>query len=344
MKKYFLFCFCFFLFAFPFLYSKQRKKTRQITISNIPSHALGCKKKLTKFEIPLDELPIAANDEAMLQKAFLRIKKAASKIPKSYTYAKLAEHEAKNRYSFLPALDATRTCREIDGFYINANDVETQVERYIVTQGPLKKTIPDFWKMILHKNVGLIVNLTMEREFDKKKCSAYWDKKRLPCTVSGSSIELESEKVLYAHFRKPDRRIVLRTFSVTNPTSVQKRYIKQIHYENWEDNKDPNLWLFSKLLDAVDAENDTNAPIVVHCSAGIGRSGTFIVAHSIRKKIRSKLTASKKPVHFTINIPQYIYLLRKQRSHLVGTVKQMQAIYKTIAEEYPVRQKPFFVF
>ena len=343
MKKYALLCFCFFLFAVSLVYCKQRKKTAPHVISNIPSHTIRCKKKLKKFDLPLEMLRVTANDDVAIHKAFLRIKEAASLLPKSYTAAKSDEHKAKNRYNFLPAQDLTRTCRELDGFYINANDVDTPSQKYIVTQGPLKKTVADFWKMILHKDVQLIVNLTMDVEFDKKKCTAYWTQKRLPCRVEEHVIEIESEKVLYTHFRRPQRRLVLRTFTATHSSSEKKRRIKQLHYENWEDNKEPDLWLFSKLLDAADQENDKNTPIVVHCSAGIGRSGTFVAAHSIRKKIRSRRAASKKNVTFTVNIPHFVYLLRCQRPHLVGTVKQMQAVYKTISLEHPIRQKPFFV-
>lgn len=283
---------------------------------------------LSSFGLPANE---AFKEEASLrrmqqistnfQKAsrlFFKLNDLSSKIFKprveGETYA------SRNRtMGFLP-YDETRTCREVKNFYISANDITTPQQNYIVAQAPIESTVVDFWQMILFKNCHLIVTACMPIESNRDRCTAYWQQPYLPSEVLGWIINFDGEEVLQNGEKK--ERIVKRSFTATQLFTHNRRTITQLHLENWVDYSVPSLGLFEHLVNYVDVYAEAKTPILVHCSAGVGRSGTFVAAHSLRQEILAGCTE--------INIPQRIFDLRLQRAELVTTVKQFQFIYKTL--------------
>lgn len=290
----------------------------------------------------LAQIARKADKYKFVKKSFLALKKSSAEIVRSFHVANHELNIGKNRHNMLP-FDITRTCRELNDFYINANDVSTPVQDYIVTQGPLNSTIPDFWKTVLHSNVELIVTLVMAQEEGRDKCADYWEVSQLPIQVDSWRINHTNTKVVSTCPTITSHRIIVREFLAKNGS--EERTIKQIHYENWPDNKIPDVDLFVDLLDTVDQNIRTHtSPIVVHCSAGIGRSGTFVAAHSLRKEYRQTMLQRKKKSPVRLNIAKAVFLLRCQRIHLVGTAKQYQVIFQALAKEHQPREKPLLVF
>jgi len=316
-------CLC---IAPPLAWQAKRPKTSDSHV--IPSSP---GKQFRRYSWTLEEIARKADHYKKIRRGFDALKSSTKKIRKSVVDAK--NNPALNRNSTLLCFDETRSCKDLDGFYINANDVYTPVQNYMVTQGPLETTVGDFWKAVLHNNSDLIVTLVMHIENGKNKCASYWTIPQFQ--VDGWTITLDGEELLATSFYIPTHRIVERRFTAKNGQTL--RTIRQIHYENRPDGKTPELELFTKLLDIVD-EKSTTCPITVHCSAGVGRSGTFVAAHSLRKELRSVHGNTTK-----INIPKAVYNLRCQRLGLVGSAGQYKMIFKTLAKEYRPRAHPFFV-
>jgi protein tyrosine phosphatase len=318
---YFIFSLCLFgWLVFPQMskaHARQHKLTRQ--------HKKEQPKKLTDFEVPFTQLTHNARNKKLLQKAHTRIRTLSHIMHERTIEGNSPENRVKNRYKSLRPVDKTRTCREIPNFYINANDVCTPLQEYVVTQGPLDTTIDDFWKMVAHKDISLIITLVMEYEEGRKKCSAFWEKENLPSHIQYKGEELLSER--------NDHRLLLRTFEIDG------KEILQLHYENWPDNGAPNHQLFLELLDYADLYTKSKNPICVHCSAGIGRSGTFVAAHSIRNELR----ANNLSTSTMVNIPYSVYSLRKDRKGLVGTRQQLQAVYFAVAKTFETRKRAPFI-
>lgn len=250
---------------------------------------------------------------------FSKLEKMTELLKRPTTAAQ--SHLHLNRYtSFLP-FDDTRSCREIKDFYICASDVCTPAQKYIIAQAPIKETVIDFWKMIFYKNCSLIVTACMPIESGKDKCTPYWEKTFLPKKVLEWNLSLIHQTVLKKGSQK--QRIVERVFEAYNDKTKEKRTIEQLHFENWPDLSVPDLDLFQAYLDLVDERSCySQEPILVHCSAGIGRSGTFVATHSLRKELLSGADS--------INIPQRIYDLRAQRARLASTLSQFQFVYQVL--------------
>ena len=298
-------------------------------------------KRLRQHAATVQQIARHADDRKRAKESFYDIEKAANYIDNGTDIATSIEHKEKNRYGNLLPYDKTRSCQELQGFYINSSDVETPVQSYLVTQGPLEQTIGDFWKMVLHRKSDVIVTLVMAKEEGKTKCASYWT---IPETaVDDWKIALKSQYVVDRSRLIPTHQIVVRTFIASNHNET--RTITQVHYENWPDCKIPELDLFVKLLDVVDRRaTKKDRPITVHCSAGIGRSGTFVAAHSLRKEIRATKLRLTKNQELQVNIPKAIFLLRCQRKGLVSNARQYQTVLQALAKEHQRRQHPLFLY
>ncbi len=326
---------------------RARPKAPTATIPNIESKEirkslwfLKPPKRLKRFNESCETIAHKSLKLQRMHKSFTALKRSSKHIKRSADVAYLAEHAAKNRNSNRFVFDLTRSCQDVPGFYINANDIQTPLQTYMVTQGPLDYTVDDFWRAVLHKKSPVIVTLVMAIEQGNEKCASYWTIDEL--TVDEWTISLKGEKLIATSALIPNHRIIERTFIAKK--NNEERIVKQVHYENWPDGKIPELELFIKLLDEVDSlTSNPKAPITVHCSAGIGRSGTFVAAHSLRKEIRQRKQTLQKKQELSINIPKAVYLLRLQRMGLVGSSRQYQTVYQTIAREHQPRSSPCFL-
>jgi len=267
-----------------------------------------------------------ANDFDELTKIFLKIKKESHH---DHNACRMAyQHHQKNRHpSFLP-FDKNRTLREAPGFYLSASDVTMKESRYILAQAPIAATVKDFFFALIKRKSPLIVTLVMPIEHRVDKCYPFWDPNIFPIKARNWIVDREGdETVLFTSEKKEGHRIVRRHFKCTNRTSGRVHLITQLHYENWPDNGTPCVPLFLRLLRAVEAEHTSSElPITVHCSAGVGRTGTFVAAHAIRKMLQKNL-------HVKLDIPKEILTLRSQRHSLIANPKQLRCVYKAVTSE-----------
>jgi protein-tyrosine phosphatase len=209
-------------------------------------------------------------------------------------------------------------------FGINANDVLTPEQAYLVTELPSERAENNFWKAVIQSEVKTIVALvTPHRE-------AYWNDSRFPKTVGNYKITKISENEMGTSPFFRQHKIIWRKFGITHKDGSWVRTINQFQYENWPDHDAPEDTLFRQFLQLVEKHHSKGSvPILVHCAAGIGRSGTFVAAHSLRKEVR-KLRRRDGP-HF-INVPKRILELRIQRGRMLSRVTQLGAVIEAVRD------------
>lgn len=297
------------------------KDTKKISKSDL--------KWLGQQSVPLEPSAIVADYEEVKER-LSRISKCIKK--KSYIGTSV-QNLGKNVHPKFAAIDETRVLRNISGFYISANEVLTPLQEYIVSQAPLETTICDFWRAVIETQTPTIIALCMPVDAGGRS-PAYWEKTRFPLTIGKWTVHQEDgEEVLDTSDAISSQRVVKRRFMVTNEETKEERQIQHIHYENWPDLGAPEPKLFFRFINLVTKIHPVSSvPLWVHCSAGLGRSGTFVTSHSLCKEIQQQ-----KPQ--TINIPERIIELRMQRPYLVSTTVQFEAIYEAVQTCCAIPQK-----
>ncbi|XP_050968501.1 receptor-type tyrosine-protein phosphatase T isoform X10 [Labeo rohita] len=239
--------------------------------------------------------------------------------------AKKDENRNKNRYGNIiayPTDDHTRVRLQLlegdpHSDYINANYIDGyhRPRHYIATQGPMQETVRDFWRMIWQENSASIVMVTNLVEVGRVKCVRYWpDETEVYGDIKVTLIETE-----------PLAEYVIRTFTVQKKGHHEIREIRQFHFTSWPDHGVPcyatGLLGFIrqvKFLNPPDA-----GPIVVHCSAGAGRTGCFIAVDIMLDMAESE---------GVVDIFNCIRELRSQRVNMVQTEEQYVFVHDAILE------------
>nr|XP_002130130.1 tyrosine-protein phosphatase non-receptor type 11 [Ciona intestinalis] len=247
------------------------------------------------------------------------------------------ENKTKNRYKNILPFDHTRVVlKDVDpavagSDYINANYIKPDAEEggammksktYISTQGCLSNTISDFWKMVYQEDSRIIVMTTKEVERGRNKCVRYWPAEGEVKQLDGYSVK---------GLKETDYRdYTLREFNLTKtaePTS--ERVVYHYHFKVWPDHgvpSDPG-GVLNFLHDINERYKSRNSgPVIVHCSAGIGRSGTFIVIDIILDVI------GQQGLDCEIDIQRTIQMVRSQRSGMVQTEAQYQFVYLAVKQ------------
>ncbi|XP_025107111.1 receptor-type tyrosine-protein phosphatase alpha-like isoform X2 [Pomacea canaliculata] len=236
------------------------------------------------------------------------------------------ENLNKNRFKSILPYEETRVvlrefgdCNSND--YINANYIRgyKQEKKYIAAQGPKENTTTDFWRMVWQERITHIVMLTNCEEGKRDKCDEYWP----PAGAGmehGAFIIMGLEVVDRADYE-------IRTFEINQ--QGEKRRVVQYHYVTWADHSTP------KVTDLVDfwrrvridyhVMNEHGSPLLVHCSAGVGRTGTFIALDILMDQALEE---------GEINVPQVVVELRKDRCNMVQAKDQYQFVYKAVLEAY----------
>jgi len=241
----------------------------------------------------------------------------------------------KNRYSNILATESTRVKLSVlngipETDYINANFINgmaPNTERaYIGTQGPLQSTFEDFWRMIWEYRVRVIVMLTKEVESGRIKCDRYWPESlNYPLKYGAFSVFLSQ--------KTSDNDVVHRSFVLQNTRTMETMEVTQLQFIAWPDFGIPSSTIsFLELVELANSKNVPQAPIVVHCSAGIGRTGTFCTVHSIVEKVTHDFNERGIGSTPSCNVVETVLKLRSQRSGMVQTKEQYTFCYLAIQE------------
>ncbi|XP_019860969.1 PREDICTED: receptor-type tyrosine-protein phosphatase F-like [Amphimedon queenslandica] len=233
----------------------------------------------------------------------------------------LPENRAKNRYTNILAYDHSRVKLEsIDdepgSDYINANYIPGYRMRraYIATQGPLPSTFDDFWRMTWEQNSHVIVMLTQLVERGRTKCHRYWPGAQ-PEVYGEINVDMLSET------EKSDW--IVRKFKITK--EKRSRTITHYQFVSWPDHGVPDE--AGPALDFVrevhEVASSAFGPVIVHCSAGVGRTGTFIALGTLLQHIKD---------HDWVDLFGLASEMRQHRNHMIQTEPQYVFIHKAMVD------------
>ncbi|KAL7842520.1 hypothetical protein SRHO_G00242090 [Serrasalmus rhombeus] len=233
----------------------------------------------------------------------------------------------KNRVSTVIPYDHSRICLKVENSqgnsdYINASPIMDHDPRnpaYIATQGPLPSTVADFWQMVWESGCVVIVMLTPLTESGVKQCYHYWPDE-------GSNlyhiyeVNLVSEHVWCEDF-------LVRSFYLKNMQTNESRTVTQFHYHTWLNQHTPetNQALLDFRRKVNKCYRGRSCPIIVHCSDGAGRTGTYILIDMVLNKMAK---GAKE-----IDIAATLEHLRDQRPGMVQTKEQFEFALTAVAEE-----------
>ena len=205
--------------------------------------------------------------------------------------------------------------------YINASPINigNKNNYFISTQGPKPETIEDFWTMVYENNSNVIVMLCNVTEGGRIKCENYWEKPQM----KKFSVEIQNEEKSKMH--------TIRTLKLKIKEKNEERIINQIHFTAWPDHGIPDIsdgkvfQDFCEINQKVDELNNKNNPMIVHCSAGVGRTGTFVSMYLLEKEINEQINAKKEYIRF--NIFNLVRKIKEMRMYMVQSEVQYEFIY-----------------
>lgn len=245
----------------------------------------------------------------------------------------------KNRYKDILPYDYTRVVVTsypgVPGSdYINGNYIRgaSGSRAYIASQGPLPNTTADFWRMVVECEVQVIIMASNETEGGKHKCECYW--------VNNTNEEKQfgNVTVSFVKARQVCPDFMVRTLKIkyrTDSGKLEERTICQFHYVLWPDHGVPET--VRPLLDMVRLVRDCQAsetlPVLVHCSAGCGRTGTICAIDYVWGLLRTgRLTEN-------LNLFGLVKEMRRQRVAMVQTREQYILLHRAVRELFKERLK-----
>ncbi|XP_030189325.1 tyrosine-protein phosphatase non-receptor type 5 isoform X2 [Lynx canadensis] len=263
------------------------------------------------------ELHEKALDPFLLQAEFFEIPMNFVD-PKEYDIPGLVR---KNRYKTILPNPHSRVC-------LTSPDPDDPLSSYInanYIRGPIVSTVSDFWRMVWQEQTPIIVMITNIEEMNEK-CTEYWPEEQ----VMYDGVEITVQKVIHTE----DYR--LRLISLRSGT--EERGLKHYWFTSWPDQKTPDrapplLHLVREVEEAARQEGPRCAPIVVHCSAGIGRTGCFIATSICCQQLRQE---------GVVDILKTTCQLRQDRGGMIQTCEQYQFVHHVMSlyEKQLSRQSP----
>ncbi|XP_028912124.1 receptor-type tyrosine-protein phosphatase delta isoform X41 [Ornithorhynchus anatinus] len=241
----------------------------------------------------------------------------------TWEHSNLEVNKPKNRYANVIAYDHSRVLLSaIEGIpgsdYVNANYIDgyRKQNAYIATQGSLPETFGDFWRMMWEQRGATVVMMTKLEERSRVKCDQYWPSRGTE-TYGLIQVTLLDTVELATY--------CVRTFALYKNGSSEKREVRQFQFTAWPDHGVPeHPTPFLAFLRRVKTCNPPDAgPMVVHCSAGVGRTGCFIVIDAMLERIKHEKT---------VDIYGHVTLMRAQRNYMVQTEDQYIFIHDALLE------------
>ncbi|KAM6095263.1 receptor-type tyrosine-protein phosphatase O isoform 2-T2 [Chlamydotis macqueenii] len=298
----------------------------------------GLKKRKLTNPVQLDDFDgyikdMAKDSDYKFSLQFEELKLIGLDIP--HFAADLPMNRCKNRYTNILPYDFSRvrlvSMNEEEGSdYINANYIPgyNSPQEYIATQGPLPETRNDFWKMVLQQKSQIIVMLTQCNEKRRVKCDHYWPFTEDPVAYGDITVEMLSED--------EHTDWVYRNFRIGYADEVQD--VMHFNYTAWPDHGVPTTNAAESILQFVQMVRQKSAkskgPMVIHCSAGVGRTGTFIALDRLLQHIRD---------HEFVDILGLVSDMRSYRMSMVQTEEQYIFIHQCVQLMWQKKKQQFCI-
>ncbi|XP_070803154.1 receptor-type tyrosine-protein phosphatase O [Pituophis catenifer annectens] len=307
-------------------WSKNGLKKRKLT-----KHFLKSPVQLDDFDSYVKDMAKDSDYKFSLQ--FEELKLIGLETP--HFAADLPMNRSKNRYTNILPYDFSRvqlvSMNEEEGSdYINANYIPgyNSPQEYIATQGPLPETRNDFWKMVLQQKSQIIVMLTQCNEKRRVKCDHYWPFAEEPVLYGDITVEMLSEE--------EQADWVFRNFRISYADEVQD--VMHFNYTSWPDHGVPPTNAAESILHFVQMVRQqatkSKGPMIVHCSAGVGRTGTFIALDRLLQHIHD---------HEFVDILGMVSDMRSYRMSMVQTEEQYIFIHQCVQLMWLKKKQQFCI-
>uniref|UniRef100_A0A8C1W477 Tyrosine-protein phosphatase non-receptor type n=1 Tax=Cyprinus carpio TaxID=7962 RepID=A0A8C1W477_CYPCA len=253
------------------------------------------------------------------------------------TFAQMPENSDRNRFQDVLPYDDTRVelvpTKENNTGYINASHIRVTVRgkewSYIASQGPLSSTCQDFWQMVWEQGVAIIAMVTAEEEGGREKSFRYW-----PRLGSRHNTVTYGRFKITTRFRTDSGCYATTGLKIKHLLTGQERTVWHLQYTDWPDHGCPEDFKgFLSYLEEIQSvrrhtnsssdPKNTNLPVLVHCSAGVGRTGVVIL---------SEIMIACLEHNEMLDVPTVLNLLRQQRMMMVQTLSQYTFIYKVLIQ------------
>ncbi|CAM9872575.1 unnamed protein product [Bubo scandiacus] len=270
------------------------------------------------------EMKTASANHAFFQE-FEELKEVGKEQPK--VEAELPANVSKNRYPHVLPYDHSRVKlsklgEDPHSDYINANFMPgyTSQQEFIATQGPLKKTIEDFWRLVWEQNVCNIIMLTVCMENGRVLCDHYWPSESAPVSYGQVRVHLLMQS--------SSEEWTMREFKLWHEGLQAERHVSHLHYTAWPDHGIPesttSIMTFRELVREHIQSTKDAGPTLVHCSAGVGRTGTFIALDRLLQQMKQEKVVD------TFGV---VYALRMNRYLMIQTLSQYIFLHSCILEK-----------
>uniref|UniRef100_A0A673GH98 protein-tyrosine-phosphatase n=1 Tax=Sinocyclocheilus rhinocerous TaxID=307959 RepID=A0A673GH98_9TELE len=273
-----------------------------------------------------------SSGDQLISTEFNLIRQKSATLKEDYglttAVGEIKENAKKNRYRDILPYDQTRVClapttSEYESDYINASFIKGAAKNrmYIATQGPLSSTVVDFWRMIWQHNVKVIIMACREIEMGKKKCEVYWELTTDTSIFGPFTVSTVSES-------RPNEEIIVRTLVVKYCDETRK--LSHFQYTAWPDHGIPDLpdGILGMMELARQKQGNQTDPVVIHCSAGCGRTGVICAVDYVNDLLLTE------QIQEDFNIFDLVLELRRQRPSAVQTKEQYAFVFHTVAQMF----------
>ncbi|GIL46797.1 hypothetical protein Vafri_3673 [Volvox africanus] len=288
---------------------------------------------------------LLANDQALLSQEYNSLQDCD--VLETVEVAEHTNNAGKNRYVNVLPFDYNRVkISGEDGHdYINASLVQSGPNEapswcYIAAQGPLASTVDDFWRMVFENNCSTLIMLTRTVENNHIKCADYFNQRPGKFVRVGETAKFGAYRVTTTDVQEVSPDITKRKLQLSLSTTQEMHEVTHYHYHRWPDFGVPeSTEPIRRLVRILWQSRSSNSPqtTVVHCSAGIGRTGTLMAIDVILRRLwaMAEQGAASGPaeVSAAVDLPAVVHSLRRQRKGMVQTLEQYYFCYEAVLQE-----------